>query len=377
MVGRTRERYGNTSQGRRYNRTNVLEGNETAGIRTEWGIYERCDDSVAKGDGHDLTVKRIEITGGVCNRPNPPSMTRSAWYYHNYRCGALAYPGDYVYDHLTIPGRPPDPALAAKILADTNPSRPVVDLPIAVYELREIPSLLKREGRGWLQILAASNLKFHFGLMPLVNDLTNLLNFSDEVNKRHKELNALASSGLRCKRRLWSGSTTGTTYRYISSSQPSTGNAPVDKTTSSRAWGFVEWFPDNNSKLMKGDRRALARQAVLGLTIDFSTAWNAIPWSWLVDWCSNVGDILIANRNTVGAHHGPVRIMETSVTHGSWTQLGDSAEEFGLLPAKFKVTTKTRRTVTPSLSAYLPILNARQLSILGSIGVTRRVPRTQ
>jgi hypothetical protein len=252
----------------------------------------------------------------------------------------------------------------------------VVDLPIAVYELREIPSLLRKEGRGWLRYLASNNLKYHFGIKPLVNDLINLLNFSDEVNKRHQELNALASSGLRRKRRLWSGSTTGTIHRFISSSQPDTGNAPVDKSTASRVWGFVEWFPDTESKLMKGDRRALARQVVLGLTVDFSTAWNALPWSWLIDWCSNVGDILIASRNTVGAHHGPIRIMESQTTHGSWTELGNSADIYGLEPAKFRVTTKSRRTVTPSLSAYLPILSLRQLSILGSIGVTRRVPRS-
>jgi len=379
VVQRTRNRYNIESRGRRYGASQISSGGTFVDT---WNRFDRCIDEVQQGDGHNLSIRKVDVTGGIINTDFLTSGPYgvSPVFFDNWRYQALQNPDDFLYDPLAMPDRPLNTLLAAKLLAGTNPSRPVVDLPIFVYELREIPDLLRKEGGGWLRKLASTNLKYHFGIKPLVSDLLSLLNFSDEVAKREKELNALASSGLRRRRHLWSGVVTGSTSRAFQTLDFNTGTQVVPKTTASRVWGFVEWFPSESLKLMKGDHRALARKAVLGLTVDFSTAWNAIPWSWLIDWCSNVGDILIAHRNIVGAYHGPIRIMETTTTHGNFDQTlvknVGSYREYGS-PFHFRTVTKTRRTSTASLSAHLPILSARQLSILGSIAVTRRMPRSQ
>lgn len=378
MVQRTRTQYNVESTGRKFNRNELSSGGVYVNT---WNKFGRNVDQIQSGDGHNLSIRKVEVRGGTINTTfkNGGPYPSTATFFENWRYDALQSADDYLYDPLTIPDRPSNSVLASQLLARTNPSRPVVDLPIFVYELRELPQLFQREGGDWLRKLASLNLKYHFGIKPLVNDLFALLSFSDEVAKREAELNALASSGLRRRRHLWSGSVTGSTSRAFQSLGFNTGTRVVPKTTMSRVWGFVEWFPQN-PKLMKGDRRDLAKKAVLGLTVDFSTAWNAIPWSWLVDWCSNIGDILVANRNIVGAYHGPVRIMETTTTHGSFPQsltveLSSYRNRAG--PFEFRTTTKTRRTATPSVSAYLPILSNKQLSILGSIGVTRRLPRSR
>jgi hypothetical protein len=107
--------------------------------------------------------------------------------------------------------------------------------------------------------------------------------------------------------------------------------------------------------------------------VDFSTAWNAMPWSWLVDWSSNIGDILIARRNIVGASPGPVQLMTQTTTTG---ELIPTSYVNYVSKGHWKEVSKTRRTVVNvPVDVQLPILNVRQLSILGSIGVTRRVPR--
>jgi hypothetical protein len=279
-----------------------------------------------------------------------------------------------MFGHIIVPDQPSDALLAADLLARTNPSRPVVDLPIAIYELKDMPGLLRDEGNKIFRGLAAGHLANQFAIAPLISDLTSLMNFSDEVAKRQRELERLVSGGLRRKRDLWAGSSTAGPLSIIAQSGDNvTVTLRVDKATQRKVWGYVVWTPDN-PKLMKGDMRAIARKAVLGLTVDFSTAWNAIPWSWLVDWCSNVGDILIAKRNIVGASHGPVQLMTQTTTTAVARQ--DPITGF-VTPGGWKEVSKQRRTVAyVPVDVQLPILNLRQLSILGSIGVTRRVPRS-
>jgi hypothetical protein len=327
-----------------------------------------CVDQILEGNGGSLDITKVQVDGGILNsRINEPTGTR----FVNWRLQALNnLPNDAVFGHVTDPSMPSNSIVAAKLLAETNPSRPVIDLPIAIYELREIPKLLKIEGDTLIKKFGSANLSYQFGWKPLLSDLLGLLNFSDEVDKRQKELEALAEGGLRRKRRLWSNSVVGSTDRLFQSLGYHCGGT-VNKTSSYKKWGFVHWYPTNVPQFFRADKRSLARRAVLGLTVDFSTAWNAIPWSWLIDWCTNAGDILIANRNIVGATHDNVLIMTSSETTGSWYSDDPNVSNF-----RMRNTRKQRQRVTSiSLDAQLPILSFRQLSILGSIGVTRRMPR--
>lgn len=366
-MSRTRQQSQYSDTGYKYN----LQGGLVSTV-SNLSSYDGITDLVAAGDGHNLDIRHLAISGFKLNYQTTGSITGRRWV--NWMLDRCRNPADAMFGHLSVPDQPSDALLAADLIARTNPSRPVVDLPVAIFELREIPDLLREEGNKIVRGLAAGNLAYQFGIRPLISDLMNLLNFSDEVAKRQRELEKLASGGLRRKRDLWSGSSTGGPFDIIAQS----GDKIIVhfdsyKATQRRVWGFIVWTPDN-PKLMKGDARALARKAVLGLTVDFSTAWNAIPWSWLVDWCSNVGDILIAKRNIVGASHGAIQLM-TQTTTSTRAQLTTYAQF--VTPGSWIETSKQRRTVSHvPVDVQLPILNARQLSILGSIGVTRRVPRS-
>jgi hypothetical protein len=278
-----------------------------------------------------------------------------------------------------ISGSPTDGEAATRLLELTNPSRPVVSIPNFMYELREFPRLLRLEGDTLLKRGASANLNYQFGWRPLIGDLTNLLSFTDHVSKREKELQGLFSSGLRRKRQLFRGSGVATDYKSVNSWLLRL-DAQMSATSTEKVWGYVEWFPTGSTRPQTADdMRALARQAVLGLTLDLSTAWEAIPWSWLVDWCSNVGSYLAANRNIVGASHGPVYIMRERRGESIWTL--STAGDYNLIPEelaknyrlKRQRIQKSRVRSVPSISAQLPWLSLRQMSILGSIGVTRRV----
>jgi hypothetical protein len=368
MANRTRSQSTFSGTGTKYR---YLTGVLLATV-SNLGSYDTITDLVASGDGHNLDIRHLSVFGLVLNYQTTGNTTGRIW--KNWMLDRCRNPADSMFGHLSVPDQPSDAILAAELLARTNPSRPVVDLPIAIYELREIPELLREEGNKIIRGLAAGNLALQFGIKPLISDLQSLMNFSDEVAKRQRELERLAEGGLRRKRDLWSGSTTAGPLSIIAQSGDGvTVTIGVHKATQRKVWGHVVWTPDN-PKLMKGDMRNLARKAVLGLTIDFATAWNAIPWSWLVDWCGNVGDILTARRNIVGASHGPVQIMTQTTT----TALASQTPETGFVtPGGWKEVTKQRRSVVyVPVDVQLPILSLRQLSILGSIGVTRRVPRS-
>jgi hypothetical protein len=241
-----------------------------------------------------------------------------------------------------------------------------VDLPTAVFELKDLPSLFKNQGDTLIKKGAGLNLKYQFGIKPLISDLKSLLLFQHHVAHREKELRNLQESGLRRKVVVFSGSASSQKNRLINSSLYSK-YAELTRTTQVKKWGFVEYKP-SSYPVTDAQLRRLAMRAVLGLTIDFSTAWNVIPWSWLVDWCSNVGDFLIANRNLVPCTHGQVLVMEHKKTE---VTARDAGGHHKMTPWKCVRETKTRKPVSASLSAQLPFLSGRQLSILGSIKALR------
>ena len=119
------------------------------------------------------------------------------------------------------------------------------------------------------------------------------------------------------------------------------------------------------------DIRADALKVVNGNMIDFETIYNLLPWSWLIDYFTNLGDFISAGRNKVEARHDSVIIMrdtKTSVSvNGSQTNDG----RVKCTPIENRRRTYTRDPATPQLSAHLDFLTVSQTSILGSLSVIK------
>jgi hypothetical protein len=285
----------------------------------------------------------------------------------------------------SCPGSPTNGEAAAELLAKTNPSRPDVSIPNFIYELREFPKLFKFEGDNLLSRFGGSYLNGQFGWTPLISDMLKLVDFSDTVSNRVKELGFLHNGGLRRKRQLFRGSGKETGSVSLHSHQLGLG-ADYSSSSTERVWGYVEWHPDKGDTPphTADEMRALARRAVLGLTVDLSVAWEAMPWSWLIDWSANIGDYLLAKRNIVNASPGPVYIMRerkgvtTYVPHGNRLYYGGGHPTGLGFPTVTRSRIQRSRTRSvPSINAQLPFLSGRQMSILGAIGVTRRAGRSK
>lgn len=346
---------------------------------------ERCEDVVEPGDGNNLTITRYELFGSHTGSEYRPGLGSNWKEVNNFCLQQFSSVSlmENISSHLTVADEPTDTWLATRLVAMTNPSRPDIDLPAFFGEFMDLPNLVRKAGDGLITKLADANLKVQFGVLPLVGDATVLLDFVDHVDKRLAELRALQRSGLRRTRTLFRGSTSvlpGAEVFLNSSPAQVIVKGKHQRTTDVRAWGHVKWFPTGDFPTTDRTKLILARKAVLGLTKGDPAAsvWEVIPWSWLVDWYVNVGTFLNAQRNTVPCTHSVPEIMRTKSTVSThW--ITTSADFPGAFPVgsiiRTKKTSKTRRTATVSLSARLPVLSLRQLSILGSLLVLKNKGR--
>jgi len=97
----------------------------------------------------------------------------------------------------------------------------------------------------------------------------------------------------------------------------------------------------------------------------------------MIDWFGNIGDYLQATDNTIGASSGVVNVMTTTITNTEFTVLQDQTDSW-ILGGDGSCTLKTITRAQgsgPTITATLPNLSARQLSILGALGI-QRVPRS-
>lgn len=320
------------------------------------------------GDCWEFNVNRSSLSGGRINRRSDffNEVQFVDWVSDKQRSGDGGYHGHW---SLTTKS---DGEYATETMKRTNPSRPYVDLGTFVAELKDIPGLIETTGRGLAKFLAANNMRYNFGLSPVVGDLFKMLNFQTQVDRRVDELNRLKTRGLRRTVDLDRISKTDSGNPIVQSY----GAFLLDYTTWSTAQvvrGHARWKPTSPLPDTANGIRYLANRAVKGLTLDFSTAWELVPWSWLADWFSNIGDYIAAHRNIVDAECTTIAIMRhTTTSMVSAGISGDSTVDgLSLEPVFNLYETKYRRTATPSLAASFPFLSWKQMGIITSLSVLK------
>ncbi|UJQ85365.1 MAG: putative maturation protein [Leviviridae sp.] len=272
----------------------------------------------------------------------------------------------------------------SEIASRTNPSRPTVDLPTAIAELKDLPGLIRQAGRyarSPKRLLRPSEagsayLGYQFGIAPLVSDLHKLLNFADHFERRAREIQQIHEGGGASKRiQLFTNcSTVSETINADVSGYGPTLRYRTNTTTMQRCWASIKWVPDKLSSRPRSQSEyiAMARKAVLGLTLDSSTAWELLPWSWLIDYFSDVGHILMSRRNLVAAVPQNACYMLQTETVRHTERLPDIYTRLGGGGGRSVSTTKIRRVPAAlSFSGAQAILSARQVSILSALAVSK------
>jgi len=350
--------------------------------------YQYMSDVVGNRNGQNFMFsEKADTLAGIANGPMG-AYDVNGWHY-----GVTLHHSDVLPDVGAS-----DNVILSKAIAGSNPSRPVMNLPVSGFEMREIPDLLKsagtrlsnihvgqREvppGSRWKPYVtyngrdnASSYLEWQFGWAPLISDLGKISNFISTVQNRAGYIHRLIDRPGGVKGQDWSASSSpfwiGPIFPCsLYQSQP---NVWMQFKTTVTKWASVAWTPDvDMSGINDDDVFTKAIRSAYNLNLDVRDLWSVLPWSWLVDWFTNVGDIVDGSRNCVGMSSGSYCIMTRTrtsmVTHDEYNVPTGAA-----LGVRSPWLEWQNRILAASVSpeAYLPFLNGSQLSILTSLSVVR------
>lgn len=328
-----------------------------------------------KGGENPFLVVKKRLSGSVMRSHSPPNPY---WY--------VSKPGPSNFGLTAMPAISDVAWNTANLWARTNPARPVVRLPVFWLELRDIPDMIRqagrflKAGRNWKQYvrpgrtgrdLATANLAFQFGWLPLVGDLYKLANFTAEVDKRRKSIVGSTRGGV-LRRRIPVGSTTWK-IPFAGGGYAGFGEFaafPVeleDGSGTSTAHAVMKWTMGTDAGGLPLSDPEL-RKTLLGLRVgqQLTNAWEALPWSWLIDYFANIGDVLDAGNTTLATPHVGCIVQKTVMTVSHKEYIGNSLD---LSAGQVTFTVKKRTPVenVGGISVQLPILEAGQLSILASL----------
>lgn len=369
---------------------------QNEGTRT--GGFTECLDFLGKLSDHPFVLDRVSEEGGTLSGV----ISNSGYPWRIF--DRMPFSFSHMLPRKDFLESETDSYLRAYNIS--NPGRPEVLLPVFLAELRDVPKMVRQFGDtlryirngtkrplntisgslSYAKKVAADNLAYQFGWEALFSDLKKMVLFTDAIKKRSKELDRL-HSGRGLKRRITlddrSETTRGTGATFLGNSTQSFAYQlkEVVTTSSVRRWGTMRYKPNSNSPLPKDDDRI--RQMLTGITPSAlaSNVWEGIPWSWLADYFTNLGDIVDSTNNSADVSLVSACIMSYTRQH---TFAGGEIFPFNIggqivgdvvfSPYTRLSETKVRRVDFPSFptpSIGLPLLGGRQLSILGSLAVMR------
>jgi hypothetical protein len=196
-----------------------------------------------------------------------------------------------------------DSELIARLLANTNPFRYEVSVPILLSELVEAATLFKIATKTFASLFGSAWLNWNFGWLTLIQDLRALSSITKAIESRILEFNSLIQRG-GLRRKVWLNSWQDTAIdvsKPFSTTYATSIYGNVINEYRTKVWGSVRWRPKRGVTLPV-DRLSqfnLALKQVLDLdSLDAATIWEAIPFSWLIDYFTNVGDTLRAIEST-------------------------------------------------------------------------------
>lgn len=289
----------------------------------------------------------------------------------------------------SVSGAPSPSTFVTTMLSQGGPENPMLNLPLFVYEMGDIPRMLRHAGNllgrsigvvapqatgsGAFREIAEAVISYQFGWGPLLQDLAKMLKLAEAIDKRQADLEKLKSrKGLRRKLKLWSGQTQTEGNATLSTVYGRWLDQNYISVKRRKIWGTVRWVPRFPWLWRRKPSWIDAFKSAMGLNPSMIpiTVWKALPWSWAIDWFTNASNVFLATRNMVLYKPSKVCIMqETS---------GDAFFREKKLAARRKITAGTTNTIfkqrfvyNPTIDATLrvPFMDPFKLSVLGSLSV--------
>jgi hypothetical protein len=282
-------------------------------------------------------------------------------------------------------------AIGSTAIARVLPTNPVAGVIVALGELRSegIPSLVGAQ--TWKSRTASARnagseyLNYEFGWLPLIGeiqDTARAVTQSDEIVRKYE-----AESGKLLHRTYTFPTTINSTTSVETGIYPtpafvggywsSAGTRTTVTTTRVENWfsgAFTYHLPPKGSVA----RQAAIAHKLLGARVTPEVVWNLAPWTWAVDWFTNVGDIVhnvsaFLNDGLVMPYGYMMRrrtVKKTVTLTGARTNSWANREVNCF--QSFTTTVKQRRKATPyGFGVLQSSLTAKQWSILAALGLSR------
>jgi len=281
--------------------------------------------------------------------------------------------------HLPIPA----PYGINRKLAEMHPGAPAVNVPLALYELREVGFLAKSILKGWKKLetkhigetggslsQGASNLWLtnSFMIQPMISDIVGLLGIADELDRRLRRLIKAQSTGLvRRQMSLGGGEVIGPITRDAFNAEGIGAYGDAQTKTSYKRWLSSKWrattYFSHGSLTDTAAIRTMA--AALGVDISFSAIYDAIPWSWFLEWVTDLPSLIKVYDNRHGYTFAGGSLMTTIISERTITPEAGSVWK---QPTVEKLTSKLRQPQNPTLADVgFNILSANQLTTIAAI----------
>lgn len=366
-----------------------------------WDNLEYSTDVFNASDNHPRDKDGIRRSGGPwlmtkTHVVKTPSSAVTAWWDPH-----PIYHGQFV---APTPSTPPQLTLdllegyGPELWRRMAPDKPVMSLGNAIYELKDVPSMLKqRFDLNGLKDIANFNLAVNFGWIPLLSDTVDFVTSHQRLIKALEQL--LRNNGRPVHRKYpvenylsedTDATTSDTGILPPGFSNPTLvsyaygpGYRRLEKTSfRKRIWAagqFRYWLPDMEA-YTKSQYRTILMRRLLGLRPTPYNIYRALPWSWMIDWFTNIGDN-IANLNAQVADRlicDYAYVMRSVESHAECTITGSVDSGPGVSFRGISATTRVSRIWKERVGAS-PFgfqvdpasLSPFQLSILSSLGAQR------
>lgn len=258
----------------------------------------------------------------------------------------------------------------------------------AIFELKDIRSMLSKKASDFLH-LGENYLDYQFGWKPFISDVKNFISSYQMIDKQVRFI--LANRDKPVRRRVMILDDTTHETIFDSTGYPNHGLwatneilAGYDRKTSAwhktcvakttkRVWFSGEFLFSFNGKTPP--REDLERR-IRGLVLTPATVYNAIPWSWLEDWLTNVGDVIsnISAEIVDSQVSTYAYVMKHTKREVTWS----GTDGYWSASVKRTFDTKVRQKANPfGLAVNVDAFTPRQQLILASIATSGKPHRVE
>lgn len=284
-------------------------------------------------------------------------------------------------------------AALGRLQAARNRAKPdstYADFAVSIAELREVSQLVRSRASSLMSAFGSGYLAYAFGWTPIISDLLKLTNMAAATKKRIAWLRKNEGKPVKLKRSLYNFSsdlgelysiTRGTPYPF-NTIEIAEGDHPVYGVMSCKAdyHNVIRYTLPKDADSLGWDDEAF--QYLIGLRPGLDLIWDITPWTWLVDWFTNVGDFIEAefSPDLVATEiHDEWITITCEVT--SWANLPTVAGGLSNYTAHTSAYTERKDTfkyrMIPPDAAPLTLLdivpfNSKQQAILAALAASRQ-----